>query len=123
MPILVLAFLWHYLWVALPRHYLSIFEGGSRHCVAPASAPAPPLMRLALIINCIIGFACCLLCPRQLVREGSLGCPWGRDAADGVLTELPDPPFLCPIPVAPTANAASQWGGRGISAVRCPHTN
>lgn len=31
-----------------------------------------PLFRLALIINCIIGFACCLLCPGQLVS------PWGR---------------------------------------------
>lgn len=110
MPILVLgvdAFLWYYLWVALPRHYLSVFEGGSTHCVAH---PVPS-HHASGIDNKLYYWICLLPFVPSTVGQGtrSLYCPWGRDAADGVLTELPAPfARLCPIPVAPTANAASQ---------------
>lgn len=104
-----------------PRLFVALFMG----CSSPAlfvnfrgwfdalrstpwpPPPSPPLMRLALIINCITGFACCLLCPGQLVREGSLGCPWGRDAADGVLTERPAsaPSLWHPLQMLPVSRA------------------
>lgn len=112
MPILVLAFLWHYLWLAfplpLPPPGLFVCFRGWFDVHSPFSTSASTSPPLPLIINCIIGFACCLLCPRQLVS------PWGRfSPADGVLTVLLAPlalylylsPFLS---AARTANVASQ---------------